>query len=116
MGTYIDHICKLIEDGLTANDLLQVISFCESKLEEKGIELVSRVESPSPGKPAVTGVKAGKKPPRDHAVVVVRKYVKCGKPNCSKCPHGPYYYTAQRTSRGKTKWKYLGTTITGGTG
>ncbi|MBI5178162.1 MAG: hypothetical protein HZA04_02775 [Nitrospinae bacterium] len=113
MGTMVDHICKLIEDGLDANDLIRVISFCESRLDALGIELVSRVDSSSPPRTGKAGVKPGKRPPRDHAVVVVRKFVKCGKPTCSKCPHGPYYYSAQRTGRGKTKWKYLGTTITG---
>lgn len=117
MGSFIDHICKLIDDGLDANDLLRVISFCESRLEAQGIELVSRADSPAPSqKTAVVGIKAGKRPAREHAVVVVRKLVKCGKPNCSKCPHGPYYYSAQRTDRGKVKWKYLGVSIAGGAG
>lgn len=31
----------------------------------------------------------------------------CGKPNCSKCPHGPYLY-AIKTDGGKTKSEYLG--------
>jgi hypothetical protein len=110
LGTYVDHICKLIETELNTNNLLQVMSFCEFILEANGIELVSRMQASSPTK---AGVGPGDQPPQDYAVVVVKKRVPCGKPNCSKCPHGPYYYSVQRTRRGKLKWKYLGLTITG---
>jgi hypothetical protein len=44
LGTFVDHICKEIEAELGANDLLRIISFCESLLEEKGIDLVSRIQ------------------------------------------------------------------------
>jgi len=33
--------------------------------------------------------------------------VKCGKPECKKCPHGPYWY-AYFFLNGKTKSKYIG--------
>jgi hypothetical protein len=34
--------------------------------------------------------------------------VSCGKPNCGKCPHGPYWYLKIRLGTGKTVKKYLG--------
>jgi hypothetical protein len=33
--------------------------------------------------------------------------VRCGKPGCSKCPHGPYWY-AYWTEDGKRKSRYIG--------
>ena len=33
--------------------------------------------------------------------------VKCGKPNCTRCPHGPYWYAYWRED-GRVRSKYLG--------
>jgi hypothetical protein len=33
--------------------------------------------------------------------------VRCGKPECSKCPHGPYWY-AYWTENGKRRSRYIG--------
>jgi hypothetical protein len=42
-----------------------------------------------------------------HAAHLREKYVRCGKPGCTKCPHGPYTYLSYR--EGKTvKTQYLG--------
>ena len=38
---------------------------------------------------------------------VTIKKVRCGKENCSKCPHDKYAYVAYRVGR-KVKTKYLG--------
>jgi len=35
------------------------------------------------------------------------EHVKCGKPNCNKCKHGPYFYAYWREN-GKLKKKYIG--------
>lgn len=35
------------------------------------------------------------------------EYTKCGKPECNRCNHGPYYY-AYWKENGKTKKKYIG--------
>ena len=35
------------------------------------------------------------------------EYVKCGKPACRSCPHGPYWY-AYRKDHGKTRKRYIG--------
>jgi hypothetical protein len=37
--------------------------------------------------------------------------VKCGKGNCNKCPHGPYWYLKIKLGTGKTVKKYLGLTL-----
>ncbi|MGH9039760.1 MAG: hypothetical protein ACRDZ3_05975 [Acidimicrobiia bacterium] len=34
--------------------------------------------------------------------------VRCGKANCTRCPHGPYWYAYWRED-GKVKKRYLGT-------
>lgn len=31
----------------------------------------------------------------------IQKTIKCGKPNCSKCPHGPYWYVTHRVKSKK---------------
>lgn len=33
--------------------------------------------------------------------------IQCGKPNCGKCPHGPYYYVVHWVGKG-TKECYIG--------
>ncbi len=33
--------------------------------------------------------------------------VKCGKPGCTKCPHGPYWYAYYREG-GRTRSRYVG--------
>lgn len=33
--------------------------------------------------------------------------VKCGKPGCTKCPHGPYWYAYYR-EEGRVKSRYIG--------
>lgn len=42
----------------------------------------------------------------ENAKVLQMKYRKCGR-GCRGCPHGPYYYWAQRVA-GKVKWTYIG--------
>jgi len=39
-----------------------------------------------------------------------REYVRCGKPGCRKCPHGPYWYAYWREGK-KTRKRYLGKTL-----
>jgi hypothetical protein len=36
-----------------------------------------------------------------------KQHVRCGKSNCTRCPHGPYWY-AYWTEGGKRRSKYLG--------
>jgi hypothetical protein len=38
---------------------------------------------------------------------IIRESVKCGKPDCNRCKHGPYYY-AYWKENGKLKKKYVG--------
>ena len=37
------------------------------------------------------------------------EYTKCGKPNCKKCPHGPYWYAYWREGK-RLRKKYIGKT------
>ena len=44
----------------------------------------------------------------DHPEVSLRQQaVRCGKPGCTKCPHGPYWY-AYWTENGKRRSRYVG--------
>ena len=36
--------------------------------------------------------------------------VRCGKPGCTKCPHGPYWYAAWRED-GRVRTRYVGKTL-----
>lgn len=36
-----------------------------------------------------------------------QEYVRCGKPGCRRCPHGPYWY-AYRREGGKVRKRYVG--------
>lgn len=36
--------------------------------------------------------------------------VRCGKPNCTRCPHGPYWY-AYWKENGRTRSRYIGRTL-----
>lgn len=36
--------------------------------------------------------------------------VRCGKKNCSRCPHGPYWY-AYWKENGRTRSRYIGRTL-----
>lgn len=45
-------------------------------------------------------------------VQLVLRRVKCGKVNCHRCPHGPYYYLVT-WSGGKPKTWYLGKQLHG---
>lgn len=41
---------------------------------------------------------------------LVSKLIRCGKINCSKCPHGPYYYSVERIGS-KVKFIYIGKAV-----
>ena len=41
------------------------------------------------------------------------EWVKCGKPGCKKCPHGPYWYAYWREGD-RTRKKYIGKNLPGG--
>lgn len=36
--------------------------------------------------------------------------VRCGKPNCTRCPHGPYWYVYWKEG-GRTRSRYVGRTL-----
>jgi hypothetical protein len=45
---------------------------------------------------------------QDHPQVRLRKQaVRCGKPGCTTCPHGPYWY-AYWTEDGRRRSRYVG--------
>jgi hypothetical protein len=45
--------------------------------------------------------------PADPEVTYRLETVKCGKPNCRSCPHGPYWYAYYREGD-KLKSRYIG--------
>lgn len=41
------------------------------------------------------------------------RYIPCRKVNCSKCPHGPYWYAYVSVSGKKPAVRYIGKELTG---
>lgn len=68
------------------HELRRLLMLAAARLEQSGIEL----------------------PTNDRPQVNYRpQMVRCGKPNCSRCPHGPYWYAHWRED-GKRRSRYLG--------
>jgi len=53
-----------------------------------------------------TSVKNSKYVPGN--ATIRQEYVKCGKWDCPRCKHGPYYYAYWKDGNGKVKKKYVG--------
>lgn len=52
--------------------------------------------------------RSGALSPDDNVSVSLRRQaVKCGKPSCTRCPHGPYWY-AYWTEKGRRRSRYIG--------
>ncbi|MDH5371844.1 MAG: hypothetical protein OEX97_02755 [Acidimicrobiia bacterium] len=52
--------------------------------------------------------RSGALPPGVRADVKLRQQrIRCGKPNCTRCPHGPYWYAYWREA-GRRKSRYVG--------
>jgi hypothetical protein len=49
---------------------------------------------------------------REPGVTYRLEAVKCGKPGCSRCPHGPYWYAYYRED-GKLRSRYIGRELPG---
>lgn len=41
-----------------------------------------------------------------------REHVRCGRPGCTTCPHGPYWYAYWKED-GRTRKRYVGRTLAG---
>ncbi len=66
------------------HDLRRLVILAKARLESKGIGFGST--------------------PKVH---LRSQYVKCGKRNCTRCPHGPYWY-AYWTEDGRRRSRYVG--------
>ena len=80
---------KLIQQlrQLDRHDLRRVLIFVRGLLHSIGDEAAEPLE--------------------DSAVTYRLESVKCGKPGCKTCPHGPYWYAYYR-EQGKLKSRYIG--------
>jgi hypothetical protein len=56
------------------------------------------------------GALVEEKPPGVGAVTYRQQHVKCSKTECSRCPHGPYWYAYWREN-GKQRSRYVGKTL-----
>ncbi len=45
--------------------------------------------------------------PEQSRVTLRRQHVRCGKPTCGRCPHGPYWY-AYWWEEGRRRSRYVG--------
>ncbi|HHC09301.1 MAG TPA: hypothetical protein ENK55_11380 [Actinobacteria bacterium] len=66
-------------------ELRRVVMLARARLERAGVEF----------------------PEAGPSVRLRRQMVRCGKENCSRCPHGPYWY-AYWTENGRRRSRYLG--------
>jgi len=66
------------------HDLRRLLILAKARLETKGIDFGSAPQ-----------------------VSLRSQYVKCGKANCTRCPHGPYWY-AYWTEGGRRRSRYVG--------
>jgi hypothetical protein len=54
-------------------------------------------------------------PAEDHLPPTLRyrqQHVRCGKPSCTSCPHGPYWYALWKED-GRTRKRYIGRQLPG---
>jgi len=67
------------------HELRRLYILAKARLESRGVEL----------------------PGSGPEVKLSKQMVRCGKENCTRCPHGPYWY-AYWTEDGKRRSRYLG--------
>ena len=49
-------------------------------------------------------------PPDAPKVTYRQEHVRCGKPGCGRCPHGPYWYAYWREG-GRVRSRYIGKSL-----
>lgn len=76
--------------ALDEYDLRRLVIFVRGLLVQRGAEDVEPSTSSPPGK-----------------VSYRLEEVRCGKPGCTKCPHGPYWYAYWREG-GRVRSRYIG--------
>lgn len=76
--------------NLDVHDLRRVLIFVRGLLLARGDERGAQPDSEAGGR-----------------VSYRREFVNCGKPGCSACPHGPYWYAYYREG-GKLVSRYIG--------
>lgn len=72
--------------SLSEPELRRLVILAQDLLEKRGAERV----------------------PEGHKVTYRLEEVRCGKANCTRCPHGPYWYAYWR-EEGRVRSRYLGT-------
>jgi hypothetical protein len=75
---------------LDRHDLRRVLIYVKGLLHARGDDSSAAGDDPDAG-----------------AVSYRLETVKCGKPGCTSCPHGPYWYAYYR-EEGKLKSRYIG--------
>ena len=92
-----DPVGAHIRSGALALGLLGVTVYGISRLLRDPSETHRRARQPE-------GNTAAPEP----GSIVKKVFIRCGRPECRKCPHGPYWYCFWRTSDGVAKSRYLG--------
>ena len=62
------------------------------------------------GRLAAMGAPAFDEEPGQPPVSFRQQHVKCGKPTCTRCPHGPYWYAYWRED-GRLRTRYVGKSL-----
>src|SRR5712691_9195960 len=72
-----------------------------AKTESEGLKSEAKIESEQ-----LTSANNCRNLPGN--VTIREEYVKCGKSDCLRCKHGPYYYAYWKDDSGKLRKKYIG--------
>jgi hypothetical protein len=72
-----------------------------AKVNSEGLKTEGKIESEN-----IKSINNSRNLPGN--VTIREEYVKCGKSDCSKCKHGPYYYAYWKDDGGMLKKKYIG--------
>jgi len=72
-----------------------------AKAESEGLKSEAKIESEQ-----LTSASNCRNLPSN--ATIRKEYVRCGKSDCSRCKHGPYYYAYWKDDSGKLRKKYIG--------
>jgi len=98
--TLFEKVIRLLECW-NSDELKQLQSWLSVRIEQ--LESSSQEFELPPVKPGRVALSVR----HFNSIVYRREKVRCGKENCRRCPHGPYWYGYQRTN-GKVVSFYVG--------
>ncbi|HHW04716.1 MAG TPA: hypothetical protein PK601_06810 [Methanothermobacter sp.] len=104
----MDRLPKTFKDIVDRQKDLKVLSFFLVYINKRMGELQAEIKEEKSMIPVKVRKRLGiKENMKIDGLTITKEKVNCGKPNCKRCPHGPYYY-AYKQVNGKLKRLYIG--------